>query len=256
MKDEKVDTTLMMVIFNRLNLTKKTFETTLSNAGKKYNIVIVDNCSSDDSIKWIEDNILNYNLIDQYRIVKLDKNMGIAYGRNMCLKTCIDELPTEFLSTIDNDVELPNNWLVECCSILKANNKIAACGVNLEGRRYNKAFVKVNGLPIEIQIKPKGNLGTAATVFTYDIFEKIGYFCSDLKIYAHEDADFFFRARMIKPMLAYLSRDGIHLGIGEEDTGEYREMKNKYWKLNMPIYNNNIRRYLSGEKNIFIGFKP
>jgi hypothetical protein len=67
---------------------------------------------------------------------------------------------------------------------------------------------------------------------------------------------FFFRARLYKPILAYLGKDGIHLGVGEEDSGKYREMKNKYWEYNMPIYNENIRKYIKGEKSMYIDFIP
>jgi len=253
-----VRTTIMMVTYNRLNLTKKTFETTLNNAGEKFNLIIVDNNSEDDTVKWLEENIENFSLIENYKIIKLNKNKGISYGRNMCLKVYDDNYDTKFLSTIDNDVILPDNWLTDCCIVLENNSKIGSCGVNLEGVRYNKAFVKVENenRTIEIQIKPRGNLGTAATVFGKDMHDELGFFCNDYKVYGHEDATFFFLLRMIKPILVYLAKDGIHLGVGKEDEGKYREMKNKYWDINMPIYNNNIRQYISGVKSIYTKFIP
>jgi len=250
--------TVMMVTYNRLNLSKRTFESTLKNAGEKYNLVIIDNNSEDDTVKWLIDNIDEYDLIEDYRVVKLNENNGISYGRNMGLKICDDNFPTEYLCTLDNDVELPSGWLRDCCNVLKNNSKIGACGVNLEGIRYNKAFIKTKdgNKPIEIQIKQRGNLGTAAMVFPYAIHEKVGYFCSDFKYYGHEDALFGWVCRMIKPMLVYLGENGNHLGVGTEDEGEYREMKNKYWDINMPIFHDNVKRYRNGSKPIYTDFVP
>jgi GT2 family glycosyltransferase len=192
-----VRTTLMMVTYNRLDLTKKTFDTTFSNAGEKFNLIIIDNASKDRTVEWLEENIKTYPLIKNYKIVKMSENKGIAYGRNMCLKIYDDNFSTPYLSTVDNDVELPENWLKDCCDVLDNNSKICSCGVNLEGVRYNKAFVKAKNRNIEIQIKPRGNLGTAATVFSKEVHDKIGFFCNDYKIYAHEDADFFFSCSVI-----------------------------------------------------------
>lgn len=257
-RGKMVRTTMMMVTYNRLNLTKRTFETTLSNAGEDFNIIIIDNNSTDGTKEWLKENINKYKLIREYKIVELNDNKGIAYGRNMGLKTYDDNFDTEYLCTLDNDVELPKNWLTDCGDVLKNNSKIGACGVNLEGVRYNKAFVKVKdeNRAIEIQIKPRGNLGTAAIVFVKDIHDRIGFFCNDYLQYAHEDSDYGARMRMLKYMLVYLGKDGIHLGVGDEDSGEYREMKNKYWDLNMPIHDKNIRMYMSGLKSIYINFVP
>jgi len=251
-------TTIMMVTYNRLNLTKQTFETTLSNAGENFNLIIVDNDSTDGTKEWLKENINKYELIREHKIIELNENKGIAYGRNMGLKTYDDNFDTPYLCTLDNDVELPNNWLSDCCDVLKNNNKIGGCGVNLEGVRYNKAFVKIKdeNRSIEIQIKPRGNLGTAAAVFKKEIHDRIGFFCNDFEKYGHEDSTYFFIFRMLKYLLVYLGQDGIHLGVGEEDSGEYREMKDKYWKLNMPIHDRNIKMYLNGLKPLYTGFVP
>jgi len=250
--------TIMMVTYNRLNLTQETFNTTLSNAGERFNLIIVDNKSEDGTIEWLKDSINKYDLVEYYKIVELRENKGIAYGRNMCLKTYNDNFSTRHLCTLDNDVALPDGWLTNCCDVLENNSKIGACGVNLEDIRYHKAFIKIKkeDRAIEIQIKPRGNLGTAAMVFEKDMHRNVGYFCGDYKMYAHEDADMGFRFRMVKPMLVYLGEQGVHLGVGDEDSGEYRKMKNKYWDINMPIYNNNVRMYMSGAKPIYIDFVP
>jgi len=239
-----------------LDLTKKTFEETLRNTGCLFNLVVIDNASSDDSFDWIDYNIKKFENIADYRLVRMKKNMGIAYGRNMGLKIYDDFFSDSgYLCCLDNDVILDRQWLKDCCDVLEANKMIAACGVNLEGKNYPKSKVKrPNGESINIQIKPRGNLGTAAMVFPKSVHEALGFFCTEYEMYAHEDSDMGWRMRMLKKILVYLEKPGIHIGVGDNDGGEYREMKDKYWKINMPKHDNNLRAYTNGLKSIYVSF--
>lgn len=247
--------TLMMVTYNRLHLTKKTFDTSFINTGCKYNLVIVDNNSSDETVDWLKNNIDKYSNINKYYIVKLNKNMGIAYGRSLCLKKYSELYKSKYLCTIDNDVTLPNNWLDRCCKILDNNKLILSCGVNLEGASYPKTKIKIGNDYEEIQIKQKGNLGTACAVFNSNIFTKIGYF-NNFDKYGHEDALYFYRMRMTneKGILAYIKENGDHLGVGIEDSGAYREMKNKYWDINMKLFQRDIRLFANKIKPLYVEF--
>jgi GT2 family glycosyltransferase len=244
----------MMVTYNRLELTKKTFETTLKNTGCFYNLIVVDNCSTDGTIDWLNDDFLlkKSNCLNSH-FQYLSKNYGIAYGRsyglNLYNKRFKDE--TSILCTLDNDVVLQEDWLKDCEEVLQSKSVIA-CGVNLEGVEYPKT--KINNKVV--QIKPKGNLGTACACFKTDVFDKIGYF-NDLEQYAHEDAAYFLRMRLAfkGQAVCYLEKNGEHIGVGDNDVGEYRETKNKYWTKNMPIYNNLANNYLRGLSNLYVNFK-
>ena len=72
------------------------------------------------------------------------------------------------------------------------------------------------------------------------------------KIYYHMDLDGVTTAIAMKN---YLEQNGIHLGVGEQDSGEYREMKNKYWDINMPIFQKNVRMYANGLKPLKCNFE-
>ncbi len=250
---DKCDVTVMMVTYNRLDLTKITFQTTMRNTGCDYNLVVIDNNSSDETIEWIQEEVGKIANIKNFELRSMDKNMGIGYGRNMGLfvyDECFSDC--KYLCTLDNDVVLQENWLIDCCNTLAYSKNIGACGVNLEGVDYSKTTLHGE----TIQIKPRGNLGTAAMVFPKIAHTKLGFFCNDYAMYAHEDADWGFRLRMIYKILAYLGEQGNHIGVGENDSGEYRKMKDKYWDINMPKYNKNINNYIQGTKSIYIDFKP
>ena len=243
--------TIMMVTYNRLELTKKTFETTLNNTGCDYNLIVIDNHSTDETVEWLNTYKKTSNCLYLCAIF-LDKNFGIAYGRSYGLKVYNQLLKdnTSILCTLDNDVVLQENWLKDCEEVLQ-NKNIIACGVNLEGVEYPKA--KINNKMI--QIKPRGNLGTACACFKTDVFDKIGYF-DNLDTYAHEDAAYFLRMRLAfkGQAVCYLEKGGDHIGVGENDTGEYREIKNEYWQKNMPIYNKKANDYLRGFSSIYVPF--
>ena len=252
--EDNILATLMIVTYNRLELTKRTFEKALSNAGCSYNLIIVDNNSEDDTVSWLKENCKN-EYIKNIIIKPLSVNKGICYGRNMGLKLYDENFNTPYLCTLDNDVELPDNWLVNCCNVLQYNKNMGACGVNLENVKYPLVKVKSGNCQQGIQIKSTGNLGTACEVFPTEIRNKLGFFDFELKQYSHEDALWGWRIRMLKKNLCYLEEDGIHLGVGDLDSGEYREMKDKYWKLNMPIFERKIRLYANGLKALYCKFE-
>lgn len=241
-------TTLMMVTYNRLDLTKRTIAGFLKSIKSPYTLVVVDNGSTDGTQKYLQD------LVDTFpnpvKIVFLPENRGIAVGRNVALKEA-DELQTTWFCCIDNDVEMPEGWLEECIDILKANKSYGAIGVNMEDNAY--PLVTKNGRTF--QDKPAGNLGTACMVFRKQVHQMIGFFTTEYGKYGEEDADFGMRARVAGFKLGYIERMGKHLGSDESDVSEYREFKTKQHADNLALFKQNCARYVQGNKPLFIPFK-
>ncbi len=188
------DTTIGIVTYNRLDLTKKTFEGALKNTGKQYDLIVCDNASSDGTLDWL--NSLNVSEAlpecNSLTVVPLKKNYGVAYGRNVCLKRMKTE--TKFICTLDNDVMIPNQtWLKDCCDVLEANEKFGCCAINYERKNFPITTISLkDGRKLQVRIIIN-TPGTATTVFRRDIHDKIGYFKRySSGIYGHEDANFFF----------------------------------------------------------------
>ena len=80
-------------------------------------IVVIDNCSSDESIQLIHENF------PDVQTVSLDKNYGFAEGYNRGLQN----LNYEFFVLLNSDVEVPENWLSPQIAYLNSDPKLVAC---------------------------------------------------------------------------------------------------------------------------------
>ena len=166
------DASIMMVTYNRIELTKRTLEC-IANLDREFNLIIVDNGSTDETDTYLSCLAENYkpknlkDLIIHYN----KKNKGIAVGRNQALKLA-DEIGTEWMCTLDNDVLVPSSFLSECIDILKANNDYGAIGVNFESTNY--PLVTQNGKTF--QRKSRGNLGTACMTLPKSTHKILGFF--------------------------------------------------------------------------------
>jgi GT2 family glycosyltransferase len=242
-------TSIMMVTYNRLDLTKKTISNLEKTTNSEFRLIIVDNNSTDQTKEFLKDLKINNPKCLGIDINYNTENKGIAFARNQCLNIS-NKYQDQYLSTIDNDVELPNDWLTKCLCVVKANPKIAI-GVSFEGKVYPSS--NLNGFVVEL--KPAGNLGTACTVFERQLHKTIGFFTTEFGLYGEEDADFFYRARKVGYKMAYLKEHGIHLGEGEFDVGEYREFKTKCHQDNLNKFIKNCHNYNSGKKSCYVDFK-
>jgi len=243
---------LMLCTYNRLELTKRMMSSLLMTTNSPFRLIVVDNGSLDGTVSWLSDELPSLlkksEYCQNYDLHCNEKNLGIASGRNQGLQIA-DKYKDYFLGCLDNDVEMPMGWLKECVDIMTAVSRFSI-GVNMEDAIY--PLITQNGKTF--QHKAAGNLGTANMVFERDLHEKIGFFTTEYKWYAHEDANWGWRARLAGYRLGYIKENGLHFGSGELDKGEYREFKNKYGDENRPKFFQDCHDYSSGKKPIYLPF--
>src|SRR6266581_1464359 len=239
---------IMMVTYNRLELTKQTVANIYETVKTPFEFIIIDNASTDGTIEYLNELNKQYDNIH----LKLNlNNMGVATGRNQALLIA-DKLNTNWYVTIDNDVLFHDGWLNECIDILKANKHFGAIGVSFEDTIY--PLTKSNGY--EFEYKAKGNLGTACMVFHKSLHKMIGFFSTEYsKFYGLEDASFGNRIIFAGLKIGYIKTHGTHLGIGAADIGPYREFKTKEHNGHLQQYYSDYALYASGKKSLYIPFK-
>lgn len=242
---------IMCVTYNRLNLTQRMLDSLFKTTQHPFRLIFIDNGSTDGTQDFLR-NLSSPNTFCQSKDVFLNEtNKGIAVGRNQALKIA-NRYKDNWLTTVDNDVELPHNWLNDSLDILSVNPKFVI-GVNLEGTEYQ--FINKNGKMF--QYKKSGNIGTACATFHRALHEQIGYFTTEYEKYGEEDADFFFRARLVGWSMGYIMTSGLHLGCAWIDSSEnenYRKFKDSCREKNLKKFMKNCVDYQRKRKNLFIDY--
>ena len=83
----------------------------------QFEIILVDNCSSDDSIDFVK---MHYPSI---LIIELERNFGFAYPNNIGAKNAKGEL----LLFLNNDTYVEPNFLDYLVNAINTNSKVAVC---------------------------------------------------------------------------------------------------------------------------------
>ncbi len=79
-------------------------------------IILADNGSTDDSIRYIKENF------PEIRLILFDKNYGFTGGYNKAL----DQIDAEYFVLLNSDVEVTENWIEPIISMMDADSSIAA----------------------------------------------------------------------------------------------------------------------------------
>ncbi|NLK95222.1 MAG: glycosyltransferase family 2 protein [Clostridiales bacterium] len=102
-------------------------------------IVIVDNCSTDDSyirLKEFES--------DKCKVIESDKNGGYSYGNNIGLKYLVEECKCDYLFVANPDVSFEENVIdriVECFEENKEYAVLSGVMTNVNGEVFRNAFI-------------------------------------------------------------------------------------------------------------------
>jgi len=198
---------ILLLTIDRYELTKKCVGKALEEAGADYELLVCDNGSKDKRT-------LDYiNSLKPVYFRKNFKNKGIGCMYNF-LAT---KAKGDFICIIDNDIELPSNWLKDAVESYKENDGILGWKC-VEGP--NKDYV----------------YGTK--FLSKKRFDEMNGFDEKYGLYGLEDSDL--NKRIVEA--GYVNRyvgNSIHLGVGEHDQGEYRKMKDKAlteaWRMDTKI---------------------
>ena len=126
---------------------------------KNYEIVIVDNCSQDDSVEWLE------STYPDARVVSLKANAGFAAGNNIAAEVASGDL----YCLLNNDTEVRTDWLEKLVDCLRAHPNAGAVGPKI---LFWKQFVS---LRLEVSDKSTVNLDVSSLECSLQVYPKIFY---------------------------------------------------------------------------------
>jgi len=169
---------IIVVNWNGMKYIKDCLESLLKQTYKNFEIVVVDNASTDGSIEYVEKNFPMVN------VIKNKKNLGFAEGNNIGINNC----QGQYVALFNPDAVAEKDWLLRLVTSLKTSEKIGgACGkLYYLGDRFGKDAVfctwsKVNpfsAAPYNFRNnEPTSNidyLTGAAMVVKKNVIQKIG----------------------------------------------------------------------------------
>jgi GT2 family glycosyltransferase len=168
----------------------------------KYEVIVVDNGSADDSIAFIRNNS------PEVKIIEAQKNLGFAAGNNLGFK----HAKGDFFALLNNDTEVPENWLsaladsmlksksigLVTCKILFHGDRqtINSTGLELlsDGRGSDRGFREKDSGQYN-QIEDVFGACGASVLLRKEMLTDIGYFDERLFMY-YEDLDLAWRAKL------------------------------------------------------------
>ncbi len=180
--------TVVIPTYNRANLIKDAIKTVFSQTYQKFEIIIVDDGSEDNTSEVIK------NLTDERIKYIYQKNSGVSSARNNGIKNA----KGEYIAFLDSDDLWHPQKLEKQLSVLENNPNIGLVTSSSKYITFEKKFIKIKKHCAEgnILLNPdRVFCGTPTLLIRKNIFEKSGLFDETMNFC--EDWDLFFRISLI-----------------------------------------------------------
>lgn len=137
----KLEVSIIIVTYNSEKYIAKCLDSILKNDYTNFEIIVVDNASSDTTIEILK----NYE--DSLKIIKNKKNLGFGEGNNLGIKASTGSI----ILLINSDAYLENNSISELVSIFHKDNKVMIVGPKIlypDSKKIQSAggIIQKNGL--------------------------------------------------------------------------------------------------------------
>lgn len=121
----------LLLNWNGINFTRKCLRSLLKTDYPNFEIIIVDNGSTED-----EAGLLEKEFGKRVTIVSSKVNLGYAGGINFAYKKSTGD----YVMFLNNDMEFQKDWLVPLVNILKENQDIGACQPKIKDLKAKENF--------------------------------------------------------------------------------------------------------------------
>lgn len=219
---------ILLLNYNRLNDTIECVNSLKRIHYSNYKIVIVDNCSTDNSFPMLEEKL------DEIELHQTGENVGYTGGINFGLKI-IKEKNADYILVLNNDTIVEKDFLNNLIVAMEKNSAAgAACGTILAEHDQNKIWYaggsinKLRGIAIHdykdknISFLPSENVITefvtgCMILLRNEILETVGY--EDERFFMYlDDIEYSLRIQAKGYLLLYVPKSIIyHKVFGEKE---------------------------------------
>lgn len=230
-----------------------------------YKIIIVDNASSDNSVRILQKKLNNCKIIESKR------NLGFAGGNNLGIKYALDN-KADYVLLLNNDTLVEPSFLTNMINSFKVDYNIGLVGCKIMyypekniiwyGGGYIDWF-KFIGVHYGIKQIDKGQCNREKEIdfmtgccmlIKREVFEKVGLLTEDYFMYL-EDVDFCVKVKNSAYKIWYNSQAIIYHKVGFSSGGEESPFSIEWGTRNrllfMNKYKNNVTRFNFILSNIF-----
>jgi GT2 family glycosyltransferase len=193
--------TIVILNLNGRHLLERCLPAVVSQDYGDYEVVILDNGSTDGSAAWVEKHFATV------RLMRSERNLGFARGNNEAIRTS----RSAYVALLNNDAEPAPGWLSRLVHAMRSSPTVGmcaskmvraddprimdACGITID--RAGIGWNRYSGEPEYLdELEPYEVLGPCAGAALYRraMLDQVGLFDEDYFIY-YEDTDLAWRAQ-------------------------------------------------------------
>ncbi len=198
-----IEVSIVALTFNGLKYTRQFIDSIKSYTKNKYELIIIDNCSTDGTIKYLE-KLGNDN--SNIKIIYNKQNEGFPKGINQGIKAASGK----YIVVANNDIVVTKSWLERLIEVAESDEKIglvgpisnAVSGVQLDKDAKYQDIEKMHAYARKVK---KNNFGKTlrfprvaflCTLIKREVIDKIGGLDERFSPGNFEDDDFCLRAQL------------------------------------------------------------
>ena len=165
-----IKVSIIMPSYNSEHYISKTIDSILSQTVQDWELIIIDDCSSDNSNKVINSYI---SKCSQIKLIQLEKNMGPAFSRNRGIK----EAQGRYIAFLDSDdVWMKHKLEKQLAFMQEKNAAISFTAYNLIDEKQNLLKIGVFEIPLKVnysQLLKNNVIGCSTVIYDTNKLKKI-----------------------------------------------------------------------------------
>ena len=216
--------TIIIPMYNAENTIRLCLNSILNQTYKALEIIIVDDCSTDNSYKIVEDEYINK--YHNFKLYKTKVNGGCYVARNMGIKKSTSEIIT--FHDVD-DISYEERYEIQINTMLK--KKVLLCGCNFT-RLKDSIILDDYKNNIQNQINKyvfcKERFGLVTLIYDKEIFKTVGLFRED---YRHSmDNEF------VERVYYHYYKQKINIAMHTMMNNNDKQIQNIFYKVEKLLY--------------------
>ena len=227
---ETTHISILIPNFNEIELLKKCINSIKKQNFSFYDVIIIDNGSSDESVEYLKDNYPEFMLIQN------KKNLGFATAVNQGIKAS----SAEYVFLLNNDTEIEDGCLTNLLNCIENDESIFAVSSKMI-QNQNRNLIDDAGdeyTILGLTRKIGNNRSTelyqsereifsacaGAALYRRSIFEIVGYFDENFFAYM-DDVDISYRARIYGFKSVYCPEAVVYHHVSATSGSKYNAFK-------------------------------